>query len=205
MNPPSRRAMGSPEPFGQCSPLEPEPGLPGDRAVLERLTDSGLSIAPVPDSAKVTVTIPSVEARSETDAKDVAVSTVKGMLPGEGYVVSNPEVNVEDGPRCRARDGANFGMSRCEARQLGADRGMLLTFLRPGGEANPHGVSLARFAAGASGTVQVGLRRRKHETRGFQGSVYLARLLCHARGSVADWPPRRPGRPTVSRFWLAPR
>jgi HAE1 family hydrophobic/amphiphilic exporter-1 len=78
--------------------LEPEPGLPGDRAVLERLTGSGFSIAPVPDSAKVTVTIPSVEAKSETDAKDVAVSTVKGMLPREGYVVSNPEVNVEDGP-----------------------------------------------------------------------------------------------------------
>ena len=73
--------------------VEPEPGRPGDRAVLEQLASNGLSISPVPGSAKVSVTIPSVEAESEADAKHVAVTKVKGMLPREGYVVTNPELH----------------------------------------------------------------------------------------------------------------
>jgi hypothetical protein len=44
------------------------------------------------------VTIPKVEAKSEADAKDVAVSRVRGLLPPEGYVVSNPEL-IADGER----------------------------------------------------------------------------------------------------------
>jgi membrane protein implicated in regulation of membrane protease activity len=78
--------------------LEPEPGRPVDRTVLQRLASSGLSIAPVADSAKFTVTIANVAAESEAAAKNVAVSTVKGMLPREGYVISNPEVHVAEGP-----------------------------------------------------------------------------------------------------------
>jgi hypothetical protein len=76
--------------------LEPEPGRQGDRAVLEKLASSGLSIAPIPGTAKVRVTIPNVEAKSEADAKNAAVSMVMGMLPREGYVVSNPELNSAD-------------------------------------------------------------------------------------------------------------
>jgi hypothetical protein len=49
-------------------------------------------------TAKVRVTIPRVEAKSEADAKNVAVSRVAGLLPREGYVVSNPELNA-DGER----------------------------------------------------------------------------------------------------------
>jgi membrane protein implicated in regulation of membrane protease activity len=78
--------------------LEPEPGRPGDRTVLDRLASSGLSIAPVTGSAKFTVTVSGVEAESEAVAKDAAVSKVKGMLPRDGYVISNPEVHVEVGP-----------------------------------------------------------------------------------------------------------
>ena len=78
--------------------LEPEPGRLGDRTVLETLASSGLSIAPVAGSAQFTVTIPNVEAESEAAAKTVAVSRVKAMLPREGYVVSHPEVQVEEGP-----------------------------------------------------------------------------------------------------------
>ena len=78
--------------------LEPEPGRPGDRTVLQRLASSGLSIAPVAGSAKFSVTIANVAAESEAAAKHVAISTVKGMLPREGYVVSNPEVHVEEAP-----------------------------------------------------------------------------------------------------------
>jgi hydrophobic/amphiphilic exporter-1 (mainly G- bacteria), HAE1 family len=72
--------------------VEPEPGRPGDRTVLERLAGRGYSIAPIEGSAKVTVTLPMLEAESETGARDVALSTVRGMLPRDGYLVSNPEV-----------------------------------------------------------------------------------------------------------------
>jgi hypothetical protein len=78
--------------------LEPEPGRPGDPTVLEGLTSGGLSIAPVEGSAQFTVTVPNVAAESEAAAKNVAVSRVKAMLPREGYVVSNPEVQVEQVP-----------------------------------------------------------------------------------------------------------
>lgn len=71
--------------------------------MLERLTSGGLSIAPVTGSAKFTVTIPKVVAESEADAKAVAVSTVKGMLPSEGYVVSNPELDADREPVAAAR------------------------------------------------------------------------------------------------------
>jgi len=78
--------------------LEPEPGRQGDPAVLQRLASSGLSIAPVTGSAQFTITIANVAAESEAAAKHVAVSTIKGMLPREGYVISNPEVHVAEGP-----------------------------------------------------------------------------------------------------------
>ena len=78
--------------------LEPEPGRMGDRTVLERLVANGLEVATVPNSAKVSITVPGVEAASESEAKDLAVSRVKGLLPKEGYVVSNPEVHVDGQP-----------------------------------------------------------------------------------------------------------
>jgi hypothetical protein len=88
--------------------VEPEPGRQGDRAVLDKLVSSGLSIAPLPGSAKVRVTIPKVEAKSEADAKDVAVSSVRELLPPEGYVVSNPDLNA-DGERVPAAMGQSSG------------------------------------------------------------------------------------------------
>jgi hydrophobic/amphiphilic exporter-1 (mainly G- bacteria), HAE1 family len=77
--------------------VEPEPGRPGDRTVLEQLARAGYPVVPVLGSAKVTVTVPRVEAESETEAERIAISTVKGMLPGEGYQVSNPEVLPSNG------------------------------------------------------------------------------------------------------------
>src|SRR4029077_16266426 len=40
--------------------LEPEPGRMGDRTVLERMVGKGLEVAAVPNSAKVSITIPGV-------------------------------------------------------------------------------------------------------------------------------------------------
>jgi hydrophobic/amphiphilic exporter-1 (mainly G- bacteria), HAE1 family len=78
--------------------LEPEPGRTGDPKVLQQLAGSGLSIAQVTGSAQFTITIPNVAADSEAAAKQVAVSTVKGMIPRDGYIVSKPEVRLENGP-----------------------------------------------------------------------------------------------------------
>ena len=64
--------------------------------MLEELESNGLRIAPLPGSAKVTITVPSVEAESEADAKAVAVSRVRRMLPPEGYTVSNPELRGDE-------------------------------------------------------------------------------------------------------------
>jgi HAE1 family hydrophobic/amphiphilic exporter-1 len=78
--------------------LEPAPGRTGDRAVLEGLLRGGLSIAPMPNSAKFNVTVPGVVAVSESEAKNAAISRVVGIIPKEGYVVSNPELNVDGEP-----------------------------------------------------------------------------------------------------------
>lgn len=78
--------------------LEPEPGRMGDRAVLDGLTANGLSVAPMPNSAKVRVTVPGVAATSESEAKNTAISRVVGIIPKEGYVVSSPELHVDGEP-----------------------------------------------------------------------------------------------------------
>jgi hypothetical protein len=74
--------------------VEPEAGTTGDRGVLERLAGSGYTIAPVPGTAKVRVTIPRLDAESEAGARDLAVTKVKEVLPPKGYVVSNPEATA---------------------------------------------------------------------------------------------------------------
>jgi hypothetical protein len=76
--------------------LEPEPGKPGDRAVLEGLTAGGLTVAPIPGTAKVAVTVPAITAESEADAKNAAIARVTGLVPSQGYVVSSPEVIHEE-------------------------------------------------------------------------------------------------------------
>jgi hypothetical protein len=70
----------------------------GDRAVLDGLTANGLSVAPMPNSAKVRVTVPGVAATSESEARNTAISRVVGIIPKEGYVVSNPDVQVGGEP-----------------------------------------------------------------------------------------------------------
>ncbi|MEA2667837.1 MAG: hypothetical protein QOJ33_771, partial [Chloroflexota bacterium] len=76
--------------------LEPEPGKPGDRAVLEGLTAGGLTVAPIPGTAKVAVTVPAIAAESEAEAKNAAIARVTGLVPSQGYVVSSPEVIHEE-------------------------------------------------------------------------------------------------------------
>ncbi|MEA2667328.1 MAG: hypothetical protein QOJ33_262, partial [Chloroflexota bacterium] len=65
-------------------------------AVLERLAAAGVSVAPVPGTAKVAVTVPAITAESEAEAKNAAIARVTALVPSDGYVVSGPEVIHEE-------------------------------------------------------------------------------------------------------------
>ena len=79
--------------------LEPEPGRPGDRAVLEAMTKDGLSVAPVAGTAKVRIGVPAVRAASRAEASDKARERVRGLVPVSGYRLSDPEpVGANGGP-----------------------------------------------------------------------------------------------------------
>jgi HAE1 family hydrophobic/amphiphilic exporter-1 len=71
--------------------LEPEPGRPGDRRVLEVLAQNGLSVEPVPGTAKVRIGIPAVQATSRAEASVKAVERVREIVPASGYKLSEAE------------------------------------------------------------------------------------------------------------------
>jgi HAE1 family hydrophobic/amphiphilic exporter-1 len=71
--------------------LEPEPGPPGDPKVLEKLTQSGLTVEPVAGTAKVRVGIAAVRATSTEEATAKARDRVRQLVPATGYRLSEPE------------------------------------------------------------------------------------------------------------------
>jgi hydrophobic/amphiphilic exporter-1 (mainly G- bacteria), HAE1 family len=76
--------------------LEPEPGRPGDRTILETLTQHGLSIEPVDGTAQVRIGIKGVRARTATEASAKARDRVRQLIPTKGYVLSEPEAVEAD-------------------------------------------------------------------------------------------------------------
>ena len=78
--------------------IEPEPGRPGDRKVLETLTRNGFSVEPVDGTAKVVVGIKAVRARSAAEASAKARDAVRKVVPASGYRLSDPQV-VEAGEK----------------------------------------------------------------------------------------------------------
>jgi hypothetical protein len=70
--------------------LEPEPGRPGDRAILETLTRNGLSIELVEGTAKVLIGIAGVRAGSAAEASAKARDRVRQLVPAGGYRISEP-------------------------------------------------------------------------------------------------------------------
>jgi hypothetical protein len=54
-------------------------------------------VSPVPGTAKVSVTVRDLRAASEGDAKNEALDKVRAMIPSEGYVVSNPTIEIGNG------------------------------------------------------------------------------------------------------------
>jgi HAE1 family hydrophobic/amphiphilic exporter-1 len=71
--------------------LEPEPGRPGDRNVLEILTKNGLTVEPVAGTAKVRIGVHEVQAASPAEASAKAVERVRELVPATGYRLSEPE------------------------------------------------------------------------------------------------------------------
>jgi HAE1 family hydrophobic/amphiphilic exporter-1 len=71
--------------------VEPEPGRPGDRKVLDVLVQNGLTIEPVDGTAKVQVGIAGVRARSTAEASAKARDRVRQLVPASGYTISEPQ------------------------------------------------------------------------------------------------------------------
>jgi HAE1 family hydrophobic/amphiphilic exporter-1 len=71
--------------------LEPEPGRPGDRSVLEVLTHNGLTVEPVAGTAKMRIGVPAVQATSPAEASAKAAGRVRELVPATGYRLSDPE------------------------------------------------------------------------------------------------------------------
>ena len=69
--------------------IEPKPGQPGDRRVLEVLADHGLEIRPIAGSAKMLISIPAVPGESEAAALEAAVEQVRTLVPASGYLISH--------------------------------------------------------------------------------------------------------------------
>ena len=69
--------------------IEPKPGQPGDRRVLEVLADNGLEVTPVAGSAKMLITIPAVPGESEAASVKVALEQVRTLVPADGYLLSH--------------------------------------------------------------------------------------------------------------------
>jgi hydrophobic/amphiphilic exporter-1 (mainly G- bacteria), HAE1 family len=76
--------------------LEPEPGRPGDRTILQTLTQHGLSVEPVDGTAKVRIGIKGVRARTAIEASAKARDRVRQLVPTKGYVISEPEAVEAD-------------------------------------------------------------------------------------------------------------
>lgn len=76
--------------------LEPEPGKPCDRKVLEVLAQNGLTVEPEAETAKVRVGIGGVKARSAWEVSAQARDAVGRLVPASGYTLPEPEPVLAD-------------------------------------------------------------------------------------------------------------
>jgi hypothetical protein len=79
--------------------LEPETGKRGDPKVLEKMAQSGMTVEPVPGTAKMRIGVRDVAAKSPEEAEEHARSRVQQLLPPEGYKLSEPETVSADGAK----------------------------------------------------------------------------------------------------------
>jgi HAE1 family hydrophobic/amphiphilic exporter-1 len=79
--------------------LEPESGRPGDRKILDAITKSGMTVEPIPGTAKMRIGVRDVPAKSSEEAEEQARNRVRQLLPSEGYKLSEPETAGADGAK----------------------------------------------------------------------------------------------------------
>jgi hypothetical protein len=76
--------------------LEPEAGRVGDPMLLQALTKNGLTVEPVPGTAKMRIGVSAVQAESPEEASAKAADRVRQLVPAAGYKLSPPEqVNMD--------------------------------------------------------------------------------------------------------------
>jgi hydrophobic/amphiphilic exporter-1 (mainly G- bacteria), HAE1 family len=88
---PAVRVEPAGPPYDFLLTLEPWPGHPGDRRILEALTRSGMTVSPVPGTAKIQVRVRAGGAKSESEALAAVKRRVRQVVPVQGYSLSEPE------------------------------------------------------------------------------------------------------------------
>jgi hypothetical protein len=71
--------------------LEPEPGVPGDRRLLDVLVKNGWRVEPVAGTAKMRLGMTGVKAGSAAEAAARVAEGIRALLPASGYRLSEPE------------------------------------------------------------------------------------------------------------------
>jgi HAE1 family hydrophobic/amphiphilic exporter-1 len=78
--------------------LEPETGTSGDPKVLEKMAQSGMTVEPVPGTAKMRIGVRGVAGKSPEDASEQARKRVRQLLPSDGYELSEPSPGPSPSP-----------------------------------------------------------------------------------------------------------
>ncbi|MGH7759921.1 MAG: efflux RND transporter permease subunit [Candidatus Dormibacteraceae bacterium] len=71
--------------------IEPEPGTPGDRGVLEALGKEGFEVEPMDGTSRMRITVPRISASSTDEAARRGMEAVRNLVPQKGYRLSEPE------------------------------------------------------------------------------------------------------------------
>jgi HAE1 family hydrophobic/amphiphilic exporter-1 len=79
--------------------LEPETGTSGDPKVLEKMAQSGMTVEPVPGTAKMRIGVRGVAGKSPEDASEQARKRVRQLLPSDGYELSEPSPSPSPNPK----------------------------------------------------------------------------------------------------------
>ena len=87
--PPAALATDGAQAYAVSMILEPNPGTVGDRSVLDVLTKAGLGVEPVDNTIKMRIRVRRLEAHSDKQAEDLALTRVRSLVPASGYRISD--------------------------------------------------------------------------------------------------------------------
>jgi hypothetical protein len=67
--------------------------------VLEKMAQSGMTVEPVPGTAKMRIGVQGITGKSPEDASEQARKRMRQLLPSDGYKLSEPEPASADGAK----------------------------------------------------------------------------------------------------------